>query len=153
MPLPKWQISVGNAPSGADDIHLAFEGAFQQNPQPRGRSPVVHNPTWDGTNEIDGSWSPACVGGETWEGTLHKNGRPKVRHAWWTKRGSQIRRIQPDEFSIVEIEGSSISDAMDFLPPPLHNARMWRTIGFTALGLAAIALVFASVMSESERRD
>jgi hypothetical protein len=151
VPLPKWLISVANAPAGADDIHIGFVGAFANPPRPSGKKPVPHAMTWDGNNEIDGSWTPACTGGETWQGTIFKNGAPRIRYANWTVSGNYLGKIDPADFKIEPIETSSPGGPIESLPAPLRSASLWRNIGVTAIGLAAVAFAISIAISESSR--
>ena len=152
MPIKRWLITITGAPAGADDIHIAFVGAFAKRPNPKGLLPVLHKMTWDGTNEIDGSWTPACIAGEVWQGTVLKAVKPVIRNAWWTQNGARVKKASASEIDIAaDGEVSEISSAIDLLPTPLHNAHLWRTVGFASLGLAAIALAFSVVLSDRER--
>jgi len=158
MPLPKWRVTVPGAPAGADDIHLAFRGAFLQNPQPTAQQPSPHRPTWDPNdpNVIQGKWTPACAGGENWVGTVHKNGKPSLRSGYWTKAGVEIGKIDLDGVEIQEIETSRAEDLLALVPhiSDLGSPRLWRQIGFVAAGVAvaafAISLVTSNHREESE---
>jgi hypothetical protein len=126
--LVNYDVQVANAPSGANDIELVFTftGGSIQGPY-TAVNPPVQNFAGSGANMLVASWTPAFVGGETYEGQFWAIPGIQFNSGDWTADGNSIKDISPADVTLTTLSSS--------VPEPSSMALMGTSLLAAAFGL------------------